>query len=277
VSEYIIGNGIKELQAKGIDAGQYEESFVENILRKRMVETKCLRPDDYFGFLNENQNEFRAFEMLLQNSYSEFFRNTLTFAVLEKIVFPSLVAEKRRRGTELRIWSAACASGQEPYSLVILLEVIECGRFEPFRYRIFASDKSKIQIEHAQKGRFSKFNLGQVSMKRLSKWFEVEIPFSDNTHHIIRGKLREKIDFSVFDLLEEHVNVPPSSIFGDFDLVLCANLLSYYKPAFCEIILNKLARSMAPGGLLVVGESERELLKQQGFTEIFYKSELFRF
>lgn len=267
----------EELQALGIDIRMFEESFVENMLRKRMVETKCLTPDDYMGYLKENQNECGAFEMLLQNSYSEFFRNPLTFAVLEKIVFPTLLAEKRLRGKELRIWSVACASGQEAYSLAMLLEESKNSRLEPVRYRIFASDKSKIQIEHARQGSFSTFNLGQVSMKRLSNWFEVENHYSGNARYIIRGKLRENIDFSVFDLLEEHASVPPSSIFGDFDLVFCANLLFYYKPVFREIILNKIARSMAPGGLLVVGESERELLKQQGFTEIFYQSGIFRF
>ncbi len=269
-------SGQKAFHKLGIDAGMFEDSFVEASFQKRLSENSLTSIDDYIQFALNNKDELQVLKGLLQNSYSEFFRNPLTFSVLEKIVFPPLIADKRSKGKEIRIWSAACAAGQEPYSLAILLEENENMKKDAVRYRIFATDKSKSQIEHAKLGCYTSFSLDQVSLKRISSWFDSENRRSGNDNYCIKNELKRNIEFSVFDLLEEHSTVPPSSIFGNFDLVFCANLLFYYKPAYREIILNKITKSLATNGLIVAGETERELLKQQGFTEIFYQSGIFR-
>ncbi len=270
-------SGLNAIQIPGVDTGRFEESFLEKTIQKRQSETGIDSLDAYLDFARKTEGEQKALERLLLNGYTEFFRNPLTFAVLEKIVLPSLIAERRALGKEVRIWSAACASGQEPYSLAMLLEENENSRNDSFRYRIIATDKSKSQIEHAKNGCYTLFSLGQVSMKRLSRWFDAELSGSGNNLYSIRSELKKNIDFSVFDLLDGHANVPPSSIFGNFDLVFCANLLFYYKPAYREIILNKITSSMTTNGLLIAGETERELLKQRGFTEIFHKAGIFRY
>lgn len=272
VTEYYVKEACGIL---GINAVRHEVSFVKKMLQKRMAKTNCLSIEAYLEFLHNNKVEEQALESLLQNSYSEFFRNPLTYSVLEKIVFPSLLVEKRQKGKELRIWSAACASGQEPYSIAMLLEESECRKDVPVRYRIFATDKSKVQIKKAEHGMFSTLGVGHLSMKRLLRWFDGKLSDNRERHYVIKNEIKRNIDFSVFDLFEAHANVPPSSIFGDFDLVFCTNLLFYYKPAYQKIIIDRIANSMTSNGLLIVGESERELLKQQGFTEIFYQSGIF--
>ena len=90
-------------------------------------------------------------------------------------------------------------------------------------------------------------------MKRAKQWFRKHY----ETYSVVK-KLKKNIDFSVFDLFDDHLSCPPESIFGDFDIVFCANLLFYYKPEFRKIILEKTCNSLAKGGYLITGESERE-------------------
>lgn len=257
-------------------AGQLEDSFVESCLQKRLAETGTNSVEAYLGYIYENRNEIHTLEKMLLNGYSAFFRNPLTFSVLEKIVLPSLIADKISHMKELRIWSTACASGQEPYSMAMLLEENENISNESFRYRIFASDKSKSQIKLAQLGCYSAYSLGQVSMQRLSMWFEKDPAGSSHNVYHIDNKLKKNIDFSVFDLLDPNISVPPSSIYGHFDMIFCTNLLFYYKPFYRQQIIEKTLNAMTSNGLLIVGEAERDLLKQNGLTEIFYRSAIFR-
>jgi chemotaxis methyl-accepting protein methylase len=83
------------------------------------------------------------------------------------------------------------------------------------------------------------------------------------------------VDFSFFDLLSDQGACPASSIYGNFDLVLCCNLLFYYKPEFRTRILEKLSNTLAPGGFLVTGETEREILLKNGYREYIEFSSIF--
>ena len=80
----------------------------------------------------------------------------------------------------------------------------------------------------------------------------------------------------MYDLFDMNSGAPPSSIFGDFDLVVCANLLFYYKPAYRTIILEKTAKCLAPGGYLIAGEAERDILTRNNYREVFPQSAIFQ-
>ena len=100
------------IQAHGIDVSIYEDSFLNKKLQRRIIETHCNSMEEYYTLLEQNTKEVKHLIDSLQNNYSEFFRNSLTFAVIEHIVLPSIVLKKKKR-KEIRIWSAACAQGQE--------------------------------------------------------------------------------------------------------------------------------------------------------------------
>jgi chemotaxis methyl-accepting protein methylase len=222
--------------------------------------------------LDENQGEGELFVNSLQISYSEFFRNSLTFSVLEKIIIPAILTDMDKTNRkEIRIWSAACAAGQETYSLAILLNQFRNVKGKKINYRIFATDQSEQQILEAQEGHFKKSALNYVSLKHLNEWF---IP--EDKYYKVKQELKDSIEFSVFDLLNEKFNYPPTSVFGDFDVVICANLLFYYKPEFRKKIIRKISRSLAPNGYLVTGETEREILLQEHFQEVFPPSAIFK-
>src|ERR1035437_496483 len=106
------------LQSHGIDISKYEATFLDKSIKKRMSKTRCKTEKDYILFMQETPGETEWFVESLRISYTEFFRNALTFSVLERIILPSLVTKMLTSNrNEIRIWSSACASGQETYSL----------------------------------------------------------------------------------------------------------------------------------------------------------------
>ena len=255
-----------------IDVSKYDDSFLNNSLQKRISETLCSSEEDYFILLEQNSKEREIFIDSLQISYTEFFRNTLTFAVLENIVLPGLIQKiKNSKRREIRIWSAACATGQEAYSLAMLFEEQNKGDANKFDYRIFATDQSETQIDEAKKGEYHLSALNNLTMKRLDEWFTKH----DDTY-TIKPELKAHIDFSVFDLLNGQYSSPPASIFGDFDLIVCANLLFYYKPEFRKRIFETISSSLVKDGYLVTGEAESKILTNYYYYEVFPQSAILR-
>lgn len=258
------------MKKHGMDISMFDESFVNKTILKRIDSTGCSDLTDYSRFVAESENEAALFAGLLQVSYSEFFRNKLTFSVLESIVFPEMVFRKSNsKSKEIRIWSAACAGGHEPYSLAMILENLN-GQNVKIRYRIFGTDKDEKQVNIARLGKYTKESVGNVTRKQFEKWFVQ----SGNSYAVI-PELKKHCEFSVFDLLSKHSS-PPESIYGDFDLVLCANILFYYKPTYQKIIMDKMRDSLADDGLLITGETEREILKAGKFKEVFPQSGIFK-
>jgi chemotaxis methyl-accepting protein methylase len=268
-SNKLISNHI--LQSKGIDLSRFDENFLFKCIQRRMVETHCKSKEDYFELLNQKEIECEEFLNSLQISYSEFFRNPLTFSVLEKVVLPALTLQKvRGKRDEIRIWSAACAGGQETYSISMLLNEFRSGGGDELNYRIFSTDMAESQIIRAKKGQYELSELSMLTLKRKKEWFTKK-----GDAYVVKTQLKEKVDFSVFDLLNENSNCPPASIFGDFDIIFCANLLFYFKKEFRTKILEKLSYSLAKGGLLITGETEREILIQQNYREVYPQSAIF--
>jgi len=268
-SNKLISNHI--LQSKGIDLSRFDDTFLFKCIQRRMVETHCKSDEDYFELLNRQEIECDEFLNSLQISYSEFFRNPLTFSVLEKIVLPSLALQKASgKRDEIRIWSAACAGGQETYSISMLLNEYGLGSGVMLNYRIFSTDIAESQIIRAKKGQYAASELSLLTLKRRNEWFTKK-----GDAYVVKTQLKEKVDFSVFDLLNENSNCPPASIFGDFDIIFCTNLLFYFKKEFRNSILEKLSYSLAKGGLLITGETEREILIQQNYREVYPQSAIF--
>jgi chemotaxis methyl-accepting protein methylase len=260
------------LNSHGIDVSKYDDLFLSKTLQKRIADTHYNSYDEYSTYLEQNNEEAKKFIESLQISHSEFFRNPLTFSVLERILFPSIILQmKRLKRKEIRIWSAACAAGQEVYSLAMLLEEHKCTDCVKFNYRIFATDHCEKQVNQAQKGEYPLEALNNLNIKRIKNWFTR----NGNTYTIIPA-IKENINFSIFDLFSDQLSSPPASIFGDFDIVVCANLLFYYKPEYRKRILKKIANSLAKEGFIIVGEAEREILMNDNWHEIFPQSGIFK-
>jgi chemotaxis methyl-accepting protein methylase len=214
------------LKNANTDISKYDDDFLLRLFKKRMNEIDCRTMDEYNLLLEKDSMERNRFLSYLQISYSEFFRNPLTFEVILHHVLPVIAQQKRQaKQKEIRIWSAACASGQESYSLAILLEEFRNNSREKINFRIFASDRNKEQIEEAKKGIYTEVGLGNIPIKLLKKWFSKNGDFYE-----VNPKLKENIVFSVFDLFNEEC-MCPSRVSLAISIWLCA-------PMYC-IILNR--------------------------------------
>lgn len=263
----------------GMDLTVFEEEYLTRVLVKRREETDCCDGSSYLCYLQKYPAELRQLSKSIFNCYSIFFRDPLVYAILESQILPSIVMQKENLGqSTLRIWSAGCAAGQEPYSLAILLQ--ELSQTKRIQYQIIATDACEDLLVKARDAIYDSSNLENVPLKWINKYFN---PMSintleGNTSYQATSQLRLNVQFSTFDLNNPHQTRPPASIYGDFDLVMCSNLLFYYKPEVRSKIISKLMENMADNGILITGEAEKGIvsgtrgLKQLSqITPIFVK------
>ena len=257
----------------GRDITLYDEVFLVKSIDRRLEETGIKTVAAYVETLSGNNGEAEALYRSLNITYSEFFRNALTFSLLEQIVLPSLVEAKKRAGRgEIRIWSSACAAGQEAYSIAILLDELRAAWGDAVAFRIFATDISESELTTAREGVYDFAAVHNVSLKHIRDCFTQR-----GEHFMILPRLKELVQFSTYDLLDERSVCPPASIYGDFDLVFCGNLLLYYRSDVRRLILDKLWRALSPEGYFVVGEAEREIVaNNQGFRAIAPPAAIFQ-
>lgn len=262
------------MNAHGLDIASFDEGYLLRSIEKRISSCNLRSIAEYPDFLAGDPQEVRILFNSLQNSFSEFFRDSLTFAGLEYIILPELIMQKRNRSqSEIRIWSAGCAAGQEAYSVAILLYELLSGNGRDLCCHIIATDNNPDGLEAGRQGFFPESALRQVSMDRLSKYFTRQ----KNGSYQVISPIRERVDFSRYDLLDENTSGPPAGIFGDFDLVLCSNLLIYYAPQPRRTIINRLRHSLAENGYLVTGVAEKDMLsdvhdlRRQSFSSSIFK------
>ncbi len=258
----------------GVDLSGHEASFLEKSLKKRVAATGCITFEDYLQRLTDDGGEAAEFSGSLRVTYSEFFRDTLVFAMLEQVILPDLVAEKARKNPgEIRIWSAGCAAGQEAFSVAILLdELSQMQPDKPVAYRIFGTDLSELELARARAGVYSHADLKNMRLRHLTGCFSRK-----GENYFLAPRIRDRVDFSSYDLLDGSTACPPASIYGNLDIVLCCNVLLYYSPEARQMILNKVADCLEPGGYLVTGETERQIVRQSnGFCDMAPDLAVFR-
>lgn len=249
----------------GEDLSLYDAAFLARSLDKRLIVTGTTHTLAYLDYLIGHPAEAEAFYRSLNITYSEFFRNPLAFALLEQLIVPGLCEAKEAAGTaELRAWSAGCAAGQEAYSLGMLLEDAIATRGNRIMFRIFATDRSEAGLMTARQGAYDAATMQNVRLRHLRDYFTQQ-----GDTYIVASRLRNRLDFSTYDLFDQRSVSPPASIFGGFDLVLCSNLLIYYRADIQDGIMNKLRRALAPHGYLVTGEAERGIVERiNGFRAV---------
>jgi chemotaxis protein methyltransferase CheR len=255
-----------------IDIGLFDESFLLKSIEKRMQETHCDSMVNYCSTLEKNHDEGKFLLDSLYVHYSSFFRDPLTYALLERMILPELIHKKvAANHKEIRIWSAGCAAGQEAYSVAILLEE-QLSSFHPkVKYRIFATDLDETVLSEAQAGLYPASALSHVSLERVQNWFDHQ-----KNCYRIKPTIKHNIDFSVFDLLGDEQTCPPSSIFGDFDLVFCSNVLIYYKPENQDQILEKLTHCFSTSGYLITDDAEQAIVLARHYRAVSPPAAIFQ-
>lgn len=255
------------------DVSSFDEEFLRRSMDVRRAAAGVPTSAAYLERLRDDPVEAKAFFASLHVGYSEFFRNSLTFAVLEQVVLPRLI--DRGAGPqrpELRIWSAGCADGEEPYSVAILLDERFAARRRDPQYRIFATDRSEDGLAATRRGIYEAGSLRNVRQGHIESCFT-----RVGDSYSVSPRLRARVDVSAHDLLDACTSCPPASIYGGFDLVLCCNLLLYYGTENRRAMVDKLSGSLAPGGYLVTSETKRPMIEATGgFFSVVPPSAVFR-
>lgn len=176
-----------------------------------------------------------------------FFRDRVLFACFRERILPSIL-EARAQGKRLRIWSAACSSGQEPYSIAMVLEE-HAHLLRGWRVDIVASDFSARSLERARRGAFNQFEVQRgLPVSQLLRYFRRE---DDNW--IISENLRSMIEFRQQNLLEDF------SALGQFDLVFCRNVLMYFDVATRKRVIQRICGQVAADGWVLLGSTESSI------------------
>jgi chemotaxis methyl-accepting protein methylase len=246
----------------GSDISKYDDAFLKKTAEKRVAVAKVKGVSEYLEFLSNNADEAATLLQSLHITHTEFFRNPLTFAHLEQWILPRLMEEKSG-SSELRIWSAGCSSGQEAYSIAMLIENINEKKQKKSRYRIIATDISKSALLEANKGEYRETDIQRIRWKDIKEFF-----VTSGETYTVSPRLKKHVSFTAHDLLDDRTSFPQESIFGNFDLVVCSNLLFYYKPEYQRTIIKKLINSMAKTGYLITGEAERHNLEKTRYLRM---------
>lgn len=249
----ILDDILAELRKRrGIDFGAYRRGTLENQLAARMARLHC---DDAGMYLERLLNDPTEYDSLLDAfaiNVSGFFRNPIVFEILSQTVLPEIIERKRsavRR--EIRVWSAGCAAGEEPYSVAILIHQALETEGEEWATHIFATDIDSDALRRAGQATYPRESLEDVKFGVLNQYFEAR---GDGFE--LRPLVREMVRFSQDDLTSLSTIAPANSVFGTFDLVLCRNVLIYFTRELQDRVFEKLCRSLASSGYLVLGEAE---------------------
>lgn len=240
------------LETRGFDFTGFHPDMLVRRISKRLVATATRNFDNYLAYLPSHEDELDRLIDVLTINVSRFFRDSLTFELLAERVLPTLIRKKVAcHDSSLRIWSAGCAQGEEPYSVAILVqELLEKDAY-PVELHLFATDIDPKALRTAQEAQYARADLEQMKYGFLLKYFK---PEGENFRLI--PAIQEKVHFSQYDILDKKHGTPPESVFGGFDLVLCRNLLIYFKPEYQMRIFEKLYHAIAPDGILILGEAE---------------------
>lgn len=249
------------MEKRGFDFSGYHPAMLARRIRHRLTDLNCKDFNDYLFHVKSDPAEIDQLLDVITINVSRFFRDTLTFELLADRILPAIVLEKvRQKDHSLRIWSAGCAMGEEPYSIAILIHELLRKEGLLMNLHIFATDIDTKILEGAGKAVYPLSSVENTKYRLLTRYFT---PAGECFRLI--PEIRDRVTFSLYDMLDKKHTVPPESIFGNFDLVLCRNLLIYFNTEYQDVIFAKLYHSLAPNGYLSLGEAESPTLKYQRY------------
>ncbi len=241
------------LKTKGFDGHQYKPNYIKRrvAVRMRAMETKTYL--DYLRVLQNNRQEPALLLDRLTIHVTEFFRDPNVYQAIKQNILPGFPVNP---GIKLKIWCAGCSTGEEPYSVAMILK--ECSFSQPgFDFEIFATDIDMASIRTAEKGEYPVEALKKLSKAQVTRWFYVE-----GSRARVVADLKKHVHFRAHDLLSEWVDE-----LSGFQLIFCRNLLIYLTAPLQQKIYKNFAGALAAGGFLILGLTETLLGPSRKFYE----------
>ncbi len=230
----------KVYKLTGINLSSYKERQMKRRIESLITRNKFNSYDSYFNAINQDFKLLDEFVNYLTINVSEFYRNPEQWRVLEQDIIPYLLKHR----SKLKIWSVACSTGEEPYSLVMLL-----SKFFPInQISVLATDIDKGALKKASIGIYSK-----KSLENLPRRFILSFFTKDGDKYKINEEIKKRVIFKHFNLLEDRY---PSQC----DLIVCRNVMIYFTEEAKNDIYMKFHDSLSNEGVLFVGSTEQIIL-----------------
>ncbi|SPF37106.1 MCP methyltransferase/methylesterase, CheR/CheB with PAS/PAC sensor [Candidatus Sulfopaludibacter sp. SbA4] len=238
----------------GHDFSQYKPNAITRCVERRMAVHRIAQLDEYARYLERTQAEVETLFRNLLIGVTSFFRDAKAFEALEEQAVPRLFAGKPE-GSLIRVWVPGCSSGEEAYSIAILLQEQLEGLKQSLKAQIFATDIDRQAIDQARAAVYPASIAADISPERLARFFTHE---PDGCTFRIHKGIRDAVVFSEHDVIKD----PP---FSKLDLISCRNLLIYMGAELHRKLIPLFHYALKPGGVLFLGSSETV----GGFADLF--------
>jgi len=226
----------------GICLSEIKRHSLESHLSRRILENRLTGFDDYLMFLMAKEGaELKALFEIVTTNETYFFREPQQLDVFTKHMVPQVLKHKRTR--DIRVWSAACSSGEEPYTLAAILKETE----PLIRTDIIGSDISEAVLETARRGIFSSYSVRNVPPQYFKKYFRAR----ENAYELDES-IRKLVKFLNINLVDEK----SVRTIRNVDVIFCRNVLIYFDEKSKRKVVSLLYDALAPNGFLIVGTSE---------------------
>jgi two-component system, chemotaxis family, CheB/CheR fusion protein len=227
----------------GQEFAMFRRAMVLQRLRRRMRLCHVDSLEAYFEVLRTSAEEPRALHNDLLLNVTEFFRDAVDYAMIERVL-REVLERKGATDKRVRIWSIGCSTGEEAYSLAMLLIEQSGGHDDRPALQVFASELSSDALQHAREGAYPQEIAASVSQERLERFFVYE-----NGRYRVRRDLRDMVTFASHDLFKD----PP---YSHMDLIICRNLLRDLQPEMRRGVLSLFYYALDPHGALIVGPDD---------------------
>lgn len=245
-----------------VDFSGYKESTVWRRILRRMVSNRVHTMEDYLQLTEKNPEELNQLCKEILISVTSFFRDPLAFNALREPLGELLAGKSP--GDEIRIWVAGCATGEEAYSIAILLSELTGSELSSFRVQIFATDIDLNAMAVARRGVYPDSALAEIPRELIERYF-----IKRESNWELAKSVRDLVVFARQDLAQD----PP---FLRLDLITCRNVLIYFQTSLQEQVLSTFHYALRPGGLLFLGKSETAHQRDGLFESITREAKLFR-
>ena len=249
----------------GHDFSLYKRNTVNRRIERRIAVNQIKTISEYVKFLQQTPSEIDDLLRDLLIGVTNFFRDPKAFAVLEKKVIPKLFKDKTA-GSTIRVWTPGCSTGEEAYSIAILLQEQLDILKQNFKILVFATDIDGDAIANARAGRYPAGIAADISPARLSRFFAIE---PDQSFYRVHKNIRDMLVFSEQNVIKD----PP---FSKLDLISCRNMLIYMNGELQKKLIPLFHYALNPGGILFLGASETVSENSNLFSVIDRKSKIYQ-
>ncbi|MBI9016922.1 MAG: protein-glutamate O-methyltransferase [Phycisphaerae bacterium] len=235
----------------GINLHEGKKTLVRARLAKRIRELNFNDVTSYIDFAlhQDNIHEFYNLVDSISTNLTSFFREKVHFDYIRQTFLPQLLQQKKTQGNnQIRIWSAGCSSGEEPYTIAITMAEELAGKGS-WDLKILASDVSTRILKTAQAGIYDSSKIKPLSTQQRLKYM-TNIKVDGQITHQVRPELKSKISFRYLNLMESW------PFKGPFDIIMCRNVMIYFDKPTQTKLVNRYYDCQAKGGLLCIGHSE---------------------